>query len=161
MITRRDLVAAAIAATITLACVAIANEPAKVLDSTAWNWADFTATKTAVGELRSVVNQPTRTLDNLEMHITTLNPHTASHPPHTHPNEEMVVVKEGTLQAHVNGKEVVVTAGGVLFYASMQPHAVQNIGDTPATYYVINFATPASAAVGKQIPATPAPAASK
>jgi uncharacterized cupin superfamily protein len=49
--------------------------------------------------------QPTRTLDELEMHITTLNPHTASHTPHTHPNEEMVIVKEGTLQAHVNGKE--------------------------------------------------------
>jgi hypothetical protein len=37
----------------------------------------------------------------------------------------------------------VVRAGGVLFYASMQPHAVQNIGDTPATYYVINWASPA------------------
>jgi mannose-6-phosphate isomerase-like protein (cupin superfamily) len=56
----------------------------------------------------------------------------------------MVIVKEGTLQAHVNGREVVVPAGGVLFYASMQPHAVQNIGDTPATYFVINWATPAS-----------------
>jgi hypothetical protein len=34
----------------------------------------------------------------------------------------------------------------------MQPHAVQNIGDTPATYYVINFAT---AATVKKIPAPP------
>ena len=109
MITRRDLVAAAIAASVTLACVSVAQEAAKPpLDSTAWNWADFTVKKTAVGELRSVVDQPTRTLDNLEIHITTLNPHTASHPPHTHPNEEMVIVKEGTLQAHVNGKEIVV-----------------------------------------------------
>jgi quercetin dioxygenase-like cupin family protein len=103
-----------------------------------------------------VVRQPTRTLDELEMHITTLNPHTASHPPHTHPNEEMVIVKEGTLQAHVNGKEIVVPAGGVLFYASMQPHAVQNIGDTPATYYVINWASPGMKT--KKIPPTPAPA---
>jgi quercetin dioxygenase-like cupin family protein len=157
MITRRDLVAAALACGVTLACVSLAEESARLLDSTAWNWADFTAKKTAVGELRSVVDQPTRTLDRLEMHITTLNPHTASHPPHTHPNEEMVIVKEGTLQAHVNGKEVVVNAGGVLFYASQQPHAVQNIGDTPATYYVINWATPASAAAGKKIPKAPAP----
>ena len=70
-----------------------------------------TAKKTEVGELRAVVRQPTRTLDELEMHITTLNPHTASHPPHTHPNEEMVIVKEGTLQAHVNGREIVVAPG--------------------------------------------------
>jgi quercetin dioxygenase-like cupin family protein len=157
MITRRDLAAAAIAASGTLACVSFANGPAQVLDSTAWRWADLKPHKTEVGERREVVDQPTRTLDTLEMHITTLNPHTASHPPHTHPNEEMVIVKEGTLQAHVNGKEVVVNAGGVLFYASLQPHAVQNIGDTPATYYVINWATPASAAAGKKIPKTPAP----
>ena len=141
MIKRRDLAVAAIAASATLACVSLAQEPKKVLDSTAWQWNELAAKKTDVGERRDVVRQPTRTLEELEMHITTLNPHTASHPPHTHPNEEMVIVKEGTLQAHVNGKEVVVTAGGMLFYASMQPHSVQNIGDTPATYYVINWST--------------------
>jgi len=155
MITKRDLAAAAIAMSCTLACVSLAEEPGKLLDSTAWNWSDLSAKKTAVGELRDVVRQPTRTLDELEMHITTLNPHTASHPPHTHPNEELVIVREGTLQAHVNGREIVVPAGGVLFYASMQPHAVQNIGDTPATYYVINWASPGTKT--KKIPPTPAP----
>ena len=153
MIKRRDLVVAAIAASATLACVSMADEPKKVLDSIAWQWNDLAVKKTDVGELRHVVRQPTRTLEELEMHITTLNPHTASHPPHTHPNEEMVILKEGTLQAHVNGKEVVVKPGGILFYASMQPHAVQNIGDTPATYYVINWSTEKS----KKIPAKPAP----
>jgi quercetin dioxygenase-like cupin family protein len=107
-----------------------------------------------VGERREVVQQPTRTLDELEMHITTLNPHVASHAPHTHPNEEMVILKEGTLKAHVNGKEIVVPTGGILFFASMQPHAVQNIGDTPATYYVINWSSPGSKT--KKIPAPPA-----
>src|SRR5215831_20086472 len=143
MITRRDLVAALVAASITLACVSIAAPDALApLDSTAWKWEDLQAKKTDVGELRSVVRQPTRTLDELEMHITTLNPHTASHQPHTHPNEEMVILKEGTLQAHVNGKEIVIGPGSVLFFASMQPHAVQNVGDTPATYFVINWASP-------------------
>src|SRR4051794_15411278 len=154
MITKRDLIAAVIAASCTLACVSLADEPRKLLDSSAWNWSDFTAKKTEVGERRDVVDQPTRTLENLEMHISTLNPHTASHPPHTHPNEEMVIVREGTLQAHVNGKEIVVPAGGVLFFASMQPHAVQNIGDTPATYYVVNWASPGTKV--KKIPPPPA-----
>src|SRR5262252_7373847 len=142
MITRRDLAAAIIAASITLACVSVAQNSPGLLDSTAWKWQDLQPKKTDVGELRSVVRQPTRTLEELEMHITTLNPHTASHKPHTHPNEEMVIVKEGTLQAHVNGREIVVGPGSVLFFASMQPHAVQNIGDTPATYYVINWRSP-------------------
>ncbi len=153
MITRRDLVAAITAATITLACVSVAQQPGGLLDSTAWKWQDLPAKRTDVGELRAVVRQPTRTLDELEMHITTLNPHTASHKPHTHPNEEMVILKEGTLQAHVNGREIVVGPGSVLFFASMQPHAVQNVGDTPATYFVINWASPGAGT--KKIPTPP------
>jgi len=153
MITRRDLIAAITAAGITLACVSVAQESVGPLDSTAWKWQDLQAKKTDVGELRNVVRQPTRTLDELEMHITTLNPHTASHKPHTHPNEEMVIVREGTLQAHVNGREIVVGAGSVLFFASMQPHAVQNVGDTPASYFVINWASPG--AKTKKIPTPP------
>jgi quercetin dioxygenase-like cupin family protein len=153
MITRRDLAAAAIAAGLTLACVSFADDAGGLLDSTAWQWAGLTPKKTEVGERREVVRQQTRTLDELEMHITTLNPHTASHAPHTHPNEEMVILKEGTLQAHVNGKEIIVAGGGVLFFASMQPHAVQNVGDTPATYYVINWASPGTKT--KQIPKAP------
>ena len=153
MITRRDLVVAIVAAGVAYACASVAQEPGKLLDSTAWPWEDMNAKKTEVGELRQVVREATRTLDELEMHITTLNPHTASHPPHTHPNEEMVIVKAGTLQAHVNGRQTVVGPGSVLFFASMQPHAVQNIGDAPATYFVINWASPGSKA--KKIPKPP------
>ena len=153
MLTRRDLFTALVASGITLACVSVAQEPVKLLDSTAWKWRDMQVKKTDVGELRPVVREPTRTLDELEMHITTLNPHVASHAPHTHPNEEMVIVREGTLQAHVNGKEIVVGAGSVLFFASLQPHAVQNIGDVPATYFVINWAIPGSKT--KKIPTPP------
>jgi quercetin dioxygenase-like cupin family protein len=153
MITRRDSVVALVAAAVTIACTSVAQQTAGPLDSTAWQWSALKPHKTEVGERREVVQLPTRTLDELEMHITTLNPRTTSHPPHTHPNEEMVIVKEGTLQAHVNGKEIVVGAGGVLFYASMQPHGVKNIGDTPATYYVINWASLGSKT--KKIPTPP------
>ena len=157
MFTRRDLAVATIATGLTLAYVCFADEASGLLDSTAWQWSALTPKKTEVGERREVVRQSTRTLDELEMHVTTLNPHTASHAPHTHPNEEMVILKEGTLQAHVNGKEIIVAAGGVLFFASMQPHAVQNVGDTPATYYVINWAAPGTQQ--KKIPQPPSGAA--
>ena len=125
------------------------------LISTVYNWEKLPVIPTAKGLRRDVFDGPTTTLDKVHCHITTLNPNTTSHPPHTHPNEEMVIVKEGKLQAHVNGKEIVVNAGGVLFYASMQPHGVRNIGDTSATYYVINWASPGSKT--KKIPPTPAP----
>jgi quercetin dioxygenase-like cupin family protein len=158
MLTRRDSLVAAIAATVTLACASMAEEPKPQLDSTAWKWPDITARDTDVGQYRHVVRQPTRTLEELEMHITTLKPHTSSHAPHTHPNEELVIVREGTLQAHVNGQEIVVGPGSVLFFASMQPHAVQNVGDTPATYHVINWKTASPIPADKQLPRKPAPA---
>ncbi|HEX6638101.1 MAG TPA: cupin domain-containing protein [Steroidobacteraceae bacterium] len=157
MLNKRHLLVTGIALVTTLTCVTQADEPGRVLDSTAWTWQDIPAKDTDVGQYRYVARQPTRTLEELEMHITTLKPHTASHAPHTHPNEEMVIVKEGTLQAHVNGKEIVVGPGSVLFFASMQPHAVQNIGDTPATYHVINWKTAATSQATKKIPPTPAP----
>jgi mannose-6-phosphate isomerase-like protein (cupin superfamily) len=153
MILRRDLVTALLTASATLACVSLAQQPERLLDSTVWKWEDMQARKTDVGELRPVVREPTRTLDELEIHITTLNPHVASHAPHTHPNEEMVIVREGTLQAHVNGREIVIGPGSVLFFASMQPHAVKNVGAVPATYFVINWASPGSKK--KQIPKPP------
>jgi XRE family transcriptional regulator, regulator of sulfur utilization len=155
MFTRRDSLVAAIAASITLACASMAQEPASLLESAAWKWQDIPARDTDVGQYRHVVRQPTRTLDELEMHVTTLKPKTSSHAPHTHPNEELVIVKEGTLQAHVNGREIVVGPGSVLFFASMQPHAVRNVGDTPATYHVINWKSAATTGAGKKIPAPP------
>ena len=154
---QRDLLVAAIAVSTTLACVSLADDVKPVLDSTAWKWADISARDTDVGQYRHVVRQRTRTLEELEMHITTLKPHTASHAPHTHPNEEMVIVKEGTLRAHVNGREIEVGPGSVLFFASMQPHAVQNIGDTPATYHVINWKSSATPGPDKKIPPKPEP----
>ena len=158
MLSKRDLLVAAVAVCTTLACVSMADEARQVLDSTTWKWEDIAARDTDVGQYRHVVRQPTRTLEELEIHITTLKPHTSSHAPHTHPNEEMVIIKEGTLQAHVNGKEIVVGPGSVLFFASLQPHAVQNIGDTPATYHVINWKSAATVGPNKKIPPTPAPA---
>ena len=144
MITRRDLTAAAIAAGITLACVTLAGEPAKLLDSTAWAWKDMAVRKTEVGERRDLVDQQTRTLDKLEMHITTLNPGLASHPPHQHPNEELVIIDQGTVETLSGGKWERLGPGSVIFNASNSPHALRNVGTTPATYHVINWKTAAT-----------------
>ena len=46
-----------------------------------------------------MVRRPTATLDELEMHITTLNPGQSSHAPHQHPNEELVIVRQGTVES--------------------------------------------------------------
>src|SRR5688572_28831848 len=99
MITSRDAIVAAIAVCATLCAVAVAEESRPVLESTVFHWDALKTEPTDVGALRDVVRAPTATLEELEMHITTLNPGVTSHAPHRHPNEELVIVREGTLEA--------------------------------------------------------------
>jgi XRE family transcriptional regulator, regulator of sulfur utilization len=145
-ITRRDAIIAAIAALGGWTVAAGAqNTPAK-LGPAVFDWTKIEAKPTDVGAIRTLVRQPTATLDELEMHVTTLNPGLASHPPHTHPNEELVIVREGTVEVLNGGSWKRLGPGSVIFNASNSPHALRNVGATPATYHVINWKTPATPA---------------
>ncbi len=124
--------------------------PAKI-GSTVWRWEDFTVNPTPVGARRDVARNPTATLEEFECHISTLNPAQASHPPHIHSQEELIILREGTLDVHVNGTDTRVGPGSLFFFASNNPHAVQNHGDKPATYFVFNFSTAATAAMKGQV----------
>ena len=140
--TRRDLLVALIAVSVTLTGVAAMQPKPEVLGSQVFDWKDMTAKPNATGEVRTVVRAPTVTLDELEIHITTLKPGLASHPPHQHPNEEMLIVREGTVEALVNGQLKRVGPGSIIFQASNQLHNIKNVGDVPATYHVINWKSP-------------------
>jgi quercetin dioxygenase-like cupin family protein len=87
---------------------------------------------------------PTGTLDKLALHATTLNPGERAHEPHRHPEEEMIIVKEGTLEAILNEQKVKLEAGSVFFIAPGDLHGVSNVGPGRATYYVVRWWTPAT-----------------
>jgi quercetin dioxygenase-like cupin family protein len=125
-----------------LACcsvVAWAEERRPVLGPAVFDWNAMTAVRNETGEVRSIVKQPTATLDELEMHVTTLDPGVASHPPHRHPNEELVIIDRGTVETLSNGRWKRVGPGSVIFNASNSLHALRNVGTTPAQYHVINW----------------------
>ena len=139
MITRRDLVVAFAAIAAALCIVAVADQKAPIMQSAAFDWNTIPVQQTAVGSTRSFFRAPTATLDELELHVTTLNPGQTSHPPHQHLNEELVIIKEGTIEALVQGKWKRLGEGSVIFNASNQLHGLRNVGTTPATYHVINW----------------------
>ncbi len=112
------------------------------MSSQVFDWEKMTAKNTAKGQVRKVCQAPTATLDELECHITTLNPGEEAHPPHQHPDEELIVVKEGTVESLVNGQLVRIGPGSVIFQAANQMHSIRNVGDTPATYHVIKWNSP-------------------
>lgn len=142
--TRRDLFVALIAASLTLAGVAASQAKPEPLKSQVFDWKAMTARPNATGEVRSVVRAPTVTLDELEMHITTLKPGEVSHPPHRHLNEELLIIREGNVEALVSGELKRIGPGSIIFQASNQLHNIKNVGDTPATYHVVNWKTAAT-----------------
>ena len=139
MITRRDVLVAAAAATVTLGAVAAAPKTPAVLSSSVFEWKEIEAKPTDVGSVRQFFRAPTATLDELEVHVTTLNPGKASHPPHQHPNEELVIIKEGTVEVLSNGAWKKAGPGSVIFNAANQLHGLRNVASTPVTYHVINW----------------------
>jgi XRE family transcriptional regulator, regulator of sulfur utilization len=110
-----------------------------ILGPTVFNWDDMKPVKTATGEVRQVCKTPTATVDQLEIHITTLNPGEASHPPHRHVNEELIILRTGDCETLSNGKWVKVGAGSIVFNASNSLHSIRNVGAVPAVYDVINW----------------------
>lgn len=145
-ITRRDMIVAAVAVAGSWSLAALAHSAPAVLGPAVFDWNAMAVKATDVGAIRNVVRAPTATLSELEMHITTLNPGLASHPPHQHPNEELVIIREGTVETLSGGSWKRVGPGSVIFNASNSPHALKNVGDAPATYFVVNWKTPATPA---------------
>ena len=141
-LTRRDLVVGLIAVGLTLAGVSATSARSSVLSSTVFDWAAMTAQPNKTGSVRKVVQMPTATLDELEIHITTLNPGETPHAPHKHPDEELLIVKEGTVESLVNGELKRVGPGSVIFQAANQMHSIRNVGSVPATYHVIKWNSP-------------------
>jgi XRE family transcriptional regulator, regulator of sulfur utilization len=142
MITPRDLAVAVVSVSLTLGIGAAAQQKAALLPSSVFLWETVPVKTTEVGSTRQFVRAPTATLDELEIHVTTLNPGQTSHAPHQHPNEELLIVKEGTVEALVNGEWKTLGAGSVIFQASNQLHGIKNVGAGPATYHVVNWSSP-------------------
>jgi mannose-6-phosphate isomerase-like protein (cupin superfamily) len=140
-ITKRDLTVASITACLTMIAM-FASSKTSILDSSIFDWNDIAVKNTSTGSVRTFFRSQTATLDELECHVTTLNPSETSHPPHKHPEEEVIIIKEGTLEALVNGQMKRVGAGSVIFQAANQMHAIRNVGDTPATYHVFSWHSP-------------------
>lgn len=142
----RDAAIICATAALSVSAMAWAQGTKAVLGPAVFDWNAMTVTKTETGDVRSIVRQPTATLQELEMHVTTLNPGIASHPPHKHPNEELVIIDQGTVETLSDGQWKRLGPGSIIFNASNSLHALRNVGSTPARYHVINWKTAATPA---------------
>jgi mannose-6-phosphate isomerase-like protein (cupin superfamily) len=110
-----------------------------VMTSTAIEWNSVEPRNNANGSSRKFFEGPSPTLDLLECHASTLKPGASNHEILKRPNDEVVIVKEGTVEAYAGDKWVRVGPGSVIFQAADADQAIRNPGDVPATYHVIMF----------------------
>jgi len=120
---------------------ALAADPQSPLPSQIFPWNPEAAVPSKTGSRRTMFNQPTATMNLFHCHISVLNPGQNTGAPHRHPQEELVIVKEGTLQVNLDGKLQTATTGAMIFYAANANENMTNIGTTPATYYVLQVVT--------------------
>src|SRR5690349_1577584 len=141
---RRDwiLLCTGLAAGATAMALAQAGAVPPKLSSGVFAWDSLPVETTASGERRAVFDGVTATVDRLENHVTSIGVGKASHAAHRHPDEELVYVREGVIEATINGVAQRAPAGSVIFFASNDLHGMRNGGDTPASYFVLRWTSP-------------------
>ena len=106
---------------------------------TAFPFSSLPEHPSASGVIRPVLSGIVPTGEHLELHETTLMPGQMPHPPHQHRHEELMLIREGTLEFQYGGANHTLTAGGAAYVASNEMHGLKNVGTTSANYFVIGI----------------------
>jgi mannose-6-phosphate isomerase-like protein (cupin superfamily) len=64
-----------------------------------------------------------------------LDPGASPHPPHRHPEEEFLIVSEGTGEIECDGKITPAGPGAIMYCAGNVLHGITNTGKVPMTFY--------------------------
>jgi quercetin dioxygenase-like cupin family protein len=80
-------------------------------------------------------NGPTDQLAGICAGMAILAPGASPHPPHRHPEEEFLIVAEGTGEIECDGKVSPVGPGAMMYCAGNTLHGIVNTGGQPMTFY--------------------------
>ncbi len=123
----------------------IAKEPVNIRrgqengGSQLFPWDDLPFQPHDKGGIRRYFDQPTSMSNRFEMHTTTLNPGLKSHDPHTHRAAEIIMMIEGNTEEQIGEAFYRGSVGAFYFLESEVPHAIENVGEEPATYFAFQF----------------------
>lgn len=103
------------------------------------DWNKLTFKPAVKGGVRPYFERPTAMTKRFEIHVTTLKEGFISHPPHTHPAEEIILVLEGQVEMMIGEKSYKARSGDLLYVNSNVLHGVKNDGATECSYYAIQW----------------------
>jgi mannose-6-phosphate isomerase-like protein (cupin superfamily) len=87
------------------------------------------------GDLRIYFDGPTDQLKTMQAGSLALKPGMSPHPPHQHPEEEFLLVTEGTGEISLEGRITPVGPGSMMYCAAGRLHGITNTGKTPLLFY--------------------------
>lgn len=76
-------------------------------------------------------------IDGRTLKMSVVAPHSATHAPHKHPEDEFFFVLEGIAEFILNGKTTVGEKYSAFYCPRNSEHGIRNIGDTALKYLVI------------------------
>lgn len=103
------------------------------------HWNELQVHTTDKGESRPMFVKPSAMFAKFDIHATALNPGFASHPPHTHRNEEIILMLKGKAESSIDGKKYPVEAGDIVFTAANAAHNITNTGSEQCGYFAIQW----------------------
>lgn len=103
------------------------------------NWDDMVFKPHDKGGVRQLFDRPTTMLNRFDIHITQLNTGFKSHDPHTHTNEEIILMLDGNAEMQIGTDHQKANAGDVVYLGSMVLHNLTNVGTTPCVYFAIQW----------------------
>ena len=88
-------------------------------------------------EIRQMLTGATHAGYRVDLHETALAAGQMPHAPHHHVHEEMLLIREGTLDVTVKGRTERLGPGSAVYIASTDEHGWKNVGSTQAKYFVL------------------------
>ena len=107
-----------------------------VLPSKTYSFEELPVQSSGENKLRQVLDGETHAGVRIELHETDLPPGGAPQPPHHHVQEEMILIREGTMEVTIAGRSAKLGPGSVGYVASNEQHGWRNVGTRRAHYFV-------------------------
>lgn len=103
------------------------------------NWNDMVFKPHNKGGVRQLFDRQTTMFNRFDIHVTQLNQGWKSHDPHTHKNEEIILMLDGNAEMQIGTEHPKANPGDVVWLGSNVLHNLSNVGTTPCLYFAIQW----------------------
>jgi len=105
-----------------------------------YHWNELAIKKDSLREGRQILKGTTAELEYFSIHATTQLKGALPKPSHAQKDiEELIIIKEGTMKCTIGNKTAVLGKNSVLMIPPLTEQQLENAGDGPLTYYVLQL----------------------